>query len=152
MSTTLYIALDRRIDGVQLNNDRVFLAKLVGDPASMGALCGKLGVASLCDFSSYDPQLLAEFIDDPREREPAIAKAQPIEWFNPSEALPVVKALQVHFEQTRFVQERGRKPAGKREWEPVDRTNDLMRELRDLEEALSHAENAGAKFRLYTGF
>jgi hypothetical protein len=117
VSTTLYIATDRKIDGVQLNNDRVFLAKLVGDPASMGALCSKLGVASLCDFQSYDPQTLAEFIDDPDKRAAAIAKAQPIRWFNPSEALPTVKALQVHFEQTRFIQERGRKPAGKREWD-----------------------------------
>jgi hypothetical protein len=41
MSTTLYIALDRKIDGIEINNDRVFLAKLVGDPASMGILCSK---------------------------------------------------------------------------------------------------------------
>ncbi len=150
MSTTLYIALDRKIDGAQLNNNRVFLAKLVGDPDSMGILCGKLGIKSLCDFQSYDPQMLADFMDDPKELETAIAKALPIQWFNPSEALPVVKALQLHFEQTRFIQERGRKEAGK--WEAVDRTDDLMRELRDLEAALSHAENAGAKFRLYVGF
>jgi len=150
MSTTLYIALDRKIDGVQLNSDRVLLAKLVGDPSSMDTLCGKLGVKSLCDYQSYDPQLLADFIDDPIGLEAAIAKAQPIRWFNPSEALPVVKALQLHFDETPFILERGRRVAGK--WEAVDRREDLVRELRDLEEALSHAENADAKFRLYVGF
>jgi hypothetical protein len=150
MSTTLYIALDPETDGIEINNDRIILAKLVGDPVSMGALCGRLYVTSLCDFQSYAPQLLADFLDDPAELEASIAKAQPVQWFRPSEALPTVRALQVYYGQARFIQERGRKLAGK--WETVDRTDDLLRELRDLEEVLSGAEDAGARFRLYVGF
>lgn len=43
MSTTLYIALDRKVGGVQLNRDGVHLARLFGNPASMGVFCSKLG-------------------------------------------------------------------------------------------------------------
>jgi hypothetical protein len=152
MRTTLYVALDRKIGGFQINNDRVLLAKLVGDTASITALCNAVGVTSLCDFQSYDPQLLAEFVDEPEVLEVAIAKAKPIQWFEPSEALPVVEALENHFRHAPFIQERGLYMTRTKEWEPVDRKEDLGRELQDLKEVLSHAEKAGAKFRLYIGF
>jgi hypothetical protein len=133
MSTTLYVALDRSIDGLELNNERVLLAKLVGDAARMATLCGQLGVDSLSDFQSYDRELLAEFIDTPNMLESAIAKAQRTEFFRPSEALPIVKALRLHFETQHGASR-------------------LVGELHNLEEVLSHAESAGAKFRLYVGF
>jgi hypothetical protein len=99
----LHVALDRKIDGLKINNDRVFLAKLVGDPVVLGSLCRKLGVPSLCDFQSYDPQFLAEFIDDPQKLAAAMLKPPPLQWFDSSKALPVLKALRLHFEQARFI-------------------------------------------------
>jgi hypothetical protein len=154
MGATLYVALDRNIDNIEINNDRVFLANLVGDRKAMDALCSKLGVSSLSDFQSYDPQMVAQFLHDPEAIKAAVAKSPPIQWFNPTDALPTVRALQAHYAQIRFVQERGRrrKVAGKVEWEPLDRTEDLLRELRDLEAILSHATISGGKFRIFMGF
>jgi hypothetical protein len=152
MGNTLYCATDTKIDGLQLNNDRVFLAGLVGEHHAMAALCQSLGVPSLSGFQSYDPQMLADFIDDPKELAEAIAKAAPIQWFNPADAIPTLIALQTHYQTARYIQQRGRKPAGKREWEPVDRTDDLLAEIKDLETVLLRAVDAGAKFRIYVGF
>ena len=154
MGTTLCVALDRNIEDIEINNDRVLLANLVGDSKSMAALCSKLGVPSLSDFQSYDPQLAAQFLNDPEAIEAAVAKSPPIQWFSPADALPTLRALLAHFADARFVQERGRrrKVAGKMEWEPVDRTDDLLRELGDLEAVLSHAMNCNRKFRIFVGF
>jgi hypothetical protein len=96
--------------------------------------------------------MLADFIDDPKELAEAIAKAAPIQWFNPADAIPTLIALQTHYQTARYIQQRGRKPAGKREWEPVDRTDDLLAEIKDLETVLLRAVDAGAKFRIYVGF
>jgi len=154
MGTTLYIALDQESVAIELNNDRVFLADLVSDHEAMAKLCHTLGVRSLSEFQSYDPELIGSFVEDKEARKLAIAKARPIEWFNPSDALSTIPALISHYETNRFIQERGqgRKVGGKIEWQPLDRTADLIRELKDLEDVLSYAADHGVRFRLYIGF
>ena len=145
MGQTLYISLDRELNGVEINNDRVFLAGLVGDSKSMATTASKLGTTSLSTFQSYSAEDMADLVDDPGELESGAVK-----WFEPKDALPVVKALQEHYANARLVIERGRKQGGK--WEPMDRTGDLLGELRDLEHVLTEADKAGAKFRLHIGF
>jgi len=145
MSQTLYVSLDRELNGVEINHDRVFLARLVGDLETLAATASKLGTASLSTFQSYSAEDMADLVHDPGE-----LNIEPVKWFEPKDALPAVKALQQHYANNRFVIERGRKQHGS--WEPVDRTDDLLRELRDLECVLVEAEKAGAKFRLHIGF
>jgi hypothetical protein len=145
MGMTLYVALDRSIEGIEINNDRVFLSSIVGPHEKMDELCNKLGVPSLSGFQSYDPQEIARFIDDPNERKALIEKMEreePIQWFDPGVALPAVRALQQHFAVARFM-------SGRRN--PQDRTEDLLNELRDLEAVLRAAARAGARFRLHIG-
>jgi hypothetical protein len=143
MSTTLYVATDRDLAGVEINRDRVLLADLVADHVGMGAICSKLGVMSLSDFQSYDPEMAASLIEDEEAKKAAIAKAQPITWFSPGDAIPTIRALFLHYREGRFVQER--------EGAPVDRTEDLLKELNDLEFVLGQLGNAGGKFRLFIG-
>jgi hypothetical protein len=152
MGITLYIALDVVVDGIQIDRDRVYLAKLVGDAPTMGELCGTLGVKSLSEFQSYDPELLVEFIDDPGDLEAAIANAAPVRWFDPAEALLVVKALQLHFEEARLGLKHRGQPADRRRLEPFENLDELILDLQDLYQVLAIAENAGAKFRLYLSF
>ena len=149
MGMTLYTALQPKVAGLQINNDRVFLADLVGEAKGMESLCKELGVRSLSDFQSYDPQMLAEYIDDPQAKKEFIEKSPPIEWFNPADALPTLLALHAHYSKARFVQERGRgrKVGGKWQWEPLDRTDDLC----DLETVLVEAQSNGSKFRIFIG-
>ncbi len=148
MGNTLYIATSQPLD-VEMNNERRILARLVGDHRPMEALCAKLRVPSLTGFQSYDPQGLAEFIDDPDELKQAIAKAAPIQWFEPADALPTIRALQTHYAEARVIIPKGRKPAGQRAWQPADVTERLLAELKDLEGILAQALKAGAKFRIY---
>ena len=107
----------------------------------------------MSDFQSYDPQMLAEYIEDAQAKKELIEKSPPIEWFNPADALPTLLALHAHYSKARFVQERGRgrKVGGKWQWEPLDRTDDLLRELRDLEKVLVEAQSNGCKFRIFIG-
>jgi hypothetical protein len=96
MGTTLYLATDTKINGLELNNDRVFLAKIVGDHEAMQELCKNLKVPSLGSFLSHDPRGLAAFIEDPEELKRAIAGAAPIQWFDPADALPTIRSLKAH--------------------------------------------------------
>ena len=151
MGATLYLATDPPLNGVELNNDRVFVAEIVADDKALAALCEKLGVRSLADFQSSDPKMLAAFIRNEAMLQRMMAKMPPVKWFDPSEALPTVRALRDHYRTARFIQERGCKPAGKSKWEPLDRTDDLIAEFDDLESVLSEAAKAGARFRIYIG-
>ena len=152
MGTTLYTTLHPETTEIETNNDRVFLAELVGDYESMAALCGQLAVTSLSEFQSYDAAAMAEMIDDAGERAALIANAPAIQWFEPAEALPVVHALRKHYAGAGFIHEQGRRPAGKKKWEPVDRTQDLIGELDDLASVLDYAETSKRKFRIHVGF
>jgi hypothetical protein len=131
MGTTLYIATNQPLD-IEMNNERRILASLVGDHESMNALCAKLKVPSLSGFQSYDSQGLAGFIDDPDELKKAIANAAPIQWLNPADALRTLTALRRHYAEARLINPRGRKPAGQREWEPIDVTQRLLAEVPHL--------------------
>jgi hypothetical protein len=82
----------------------------------------------------------------------AIAKAAPIQWFDPADALPTIRALHAHYAEARFIKPKGRKPAGQREWEPIDVTERLLAELKDLEVILTRAMESGDKFRIYSIF
>lgn len=150
MSTALFISLDRTVPGFDPNaRGRVFLSWLVGDHESMGALCRRLGVPSLSSFQSYDPKGLAQFIDDPAKLAAAMAKARPVEWFDPAAALPAVRAVREHYGVARFVRPRGRRVGGK--WQDVDRTDDLLAELDDTAAVLLTAAEHGVRFRFHIG-
>ena len=140
MSTTLYIALDRDIPGLQTDNDRVFLAEILGKDES--AVARAAHVRPLADFQSYSRDELASIMDDPPKT--------PVKWFEPADALPAVRALLSHYGPARFMVERARFVGGK--WESADRTDDLLAELRDCENVLSAAAQSGAKFRFHVGF
>src|SRR2546423_8327536 len=144
MSRTLYISLNREIRGIELDKDRIFLAKLVAGHEQMAALAAQLGILSLSDFQSYSPDDLSDLADNSKQLPPESAQ-----WFDPADALPAVRALQTHYVQVRFIPEsrmrNSRRP-------PLDRTDDLLSELRDLEDILFGAVKAGAKFRLHIGF
>jgi hypothetical protein len=145
MGTTLYISFDRPVDGLEPNAcDRVFLAKIVGDPDGLETLSRTLGVPSLADFQSYAAEDMAGLTDEP------LGEVPPVEWFDPAAALPALPALAEHYRVNRFVQERGRRVQGK--WESVDRTDDLVAELRDCEAMLAGAAAAGVRFRFHIGF
>jgi hypothetical protein len=151
MGTTLYLATDPPLKGVELNNDRVFLAKIVGDYKPLEALCEKLGVRSLADFQSYDPKMLGAFIEDEAILQEMMAKAPPIQWFDPKEALAAVRALRSHYAAAGFTRQRSRRVSGKVELEQEDRTGDLLVEFDDLEMVLAEVAKAGARFRIYIG-
>lgn len=153
MSTTLYVALEPKVAGVEINNDRVLLAAAIVDDHSIGALCSKLGVRSLGEFLSYDPKVaLAGMIDDPDELASAIANARPLEWFDPTDGLKAVRALRTHYASAPFVVRQARKSAGERVTEKVDLTALLLLELEDLESVLTVALDARARFRFFIGF
>jgi hypothetical protein len=149
MGTTLYLATDPPLKGVELNHDRVFLADLVGEQRLLDELSAKHGVRSLAEFQSYDASMFADFVGE--EKTKTWAKESPVEWFDPADALPTLRVLRDHYRTARFIQERGRKPAGKSTWEPVDRTDDLLSEIDDLESVLTKTAEAGARFRIYIG-
>lgn len=145
MGTTLYISLDRPVEGLEPNAcDRVFLAEIVGEVDGLATLSRTLGVRSLADFQSYAAEDMAGLSDEP------LPEGPPVEWFDPAAALPAVRALAEHYRAARFVRERGRRLQGKSE--PVDRTDDLLDELRDCEAVLAAAGAAGARFRFHIGF
>lgn len=149
MGTTLYMAVDGDMGDVEINNDRVFLCHLVADHRAMTELAKKLGTVPLSKFTSYAPEDFGEYIDDPTERAEVVAKAPPTEWFDPSLAIPAVRALEGHFATARFIRERGNRQDGK--LHAVDRTDDLLNELKDLEMVLSRAAEVGARFRFFVG-
>jgi hypothetical protein len=145
MGTTLYISLDRPVQGLEPNAcDRVFLADVVGDVDGLETLSRRLGVPSLANFQSYAAEDMAGLTDGP------LPEGPPVEWFDPAVALPALSALAEHYRVARYVRERGRRVQGK--WEPVDRTDDLLDELRDCEAVLAGAAAAGARFRFHIGF
>jgi hypothetical protein len=108
-------------------------------------------VKSLFDFQSYAPNCWQSSLTTRKEQEAAVESSAD-RWFNPSEAVPVVKAPQVHVEQARFSQDRGQEAAGIQDLQRLDHAEDVIRELRDLRQALSHAERAETKFRLLCFF
>ena len=150
---TLYVTFNSPVDTASIDNDRILLASVVGELESLNAICEQLSVKSLADFQSYDPSDLAEFIDDPEERAALVANAAPIEWFDASQALPTVQKLHNYFARYGFMHSQRSKPAGERKWivESVDKTTEILKELRDLELMLSLAAKTGAKFRLHIG-
>ena len=151
MGVMLYIALERPVAGLDPNAaDRTVLAQLIGEHAALDDVCRTLGVASLSGFQSYDPAGLSEFIDDPAELAVAMATAKPIEWFDPAAALPAVRALPGHYAVERVINDRGRRRGGA--WEPVDVTDRLLAELRDVDSVLSRAVAGGVRFRFHLGF
>jgi hypothetical protein len=140
MSTTLYIALDRKVPGLNPNEaDRVLLAKLACDEKRPASIAKKLKVRSLSEFLSYDPQMLKGYIDDPAELKAAIAGAKPMEWFDPSEGLRSVRAFAEHFEARP-----SDLPASVR-----DNADELLEELKEVEGVLERAGAKGVKFRWY---
>ena len=154
MSTTLYISFDREVPGLEPNaEDKVFLAQLVGDSDAMDALARQLGTPSLSSFQSYVADDLSDLVDDPDDpqMQEMLADAdQKVEWFDPSEALPAVRALAAHYAKARYIQQGGRRKAGKSE--DVDRTDDLLAELKHTEQVLTAAAQHGARYRFHIGF
>jgi hypothetical protein len=88
--------------------------------------------------SALDPSPTSRTIENPdglrikstfrlKFRINTVADGINVEWFNPSEALPVVKALQGHLEQARFGHERWQEAAGMRELQSLDHAEDVIR-------------------------
>jgi hypothetical protein len=61
-----------------------------------------------------------------------------------------LQALQTHFAKSRFMLQRGQRINGV--WQDVDRTDDLIDELKNAEEVLTAAARQGARFRFHIGF
>src|SRR5260221_4346649 len=142
MSTTLYLALERKIPQVNPNeSDRVLLAELIAEEKRLAHVAGKLKVRSLGDFLSYDPKLLAGYIDDPDELKAAMGAAKPLEWFDPAEAIKSVRAFAKHFESRPTDL-----PAEVREY-----ADELLEELNDVEAILEKAIEKGVRFRSWIG-
>jgi hypothetical protein len=142
MSTTLYIALDPKVRGLNPNDaDRVLLAQLACDEKRPTSIAKKLKVRPLGEFMSYDPQFMKGYFDDPAEFKAAMASARPVEWFDPSDALKTVRALAAHFEARP-----SDLPASVRE-----HSDEVLEELKEVEGVLEKAAKKGAKFRWYVG-
>lgn len=124
MSVAIYIACETELDG----EDTFVCGKALGhvDPDVLERVEKKIGCKPLYEFMSYDPEDVAEFLDDPDESELA-----PEEWFSAREGLRTVQELQDHIRNN---------PSS------VPNHQDVIEDLSECERVLKLLESRGIGF------
>lgn len=92
MSVAYYIVLEREIEGF----DPFVNGKALGhcDEQALMKLCKKLGVKPLMEFSSQDPEEIADLMEDAGVDVPD--KLPATQWFEAADGLVTVRALAAH--------------------------------------------------------
>lgn len=91
MSVAYYIAAEKEMAGFDHFVDGKALAH--ADAELIGTICKTLGVVSLFDFVSQDPDELADFLEDAGAEEVPAFEGQ---WFSAGAGLKTTKALRAY--------------------------------------------------------
>jgi hypothetical protein len=92
MGSALYIVSKEEVPGVDMIIDGKALA---ASEEELGAICARVGVKSLMDFFSQNPEELADLLGE------EVPNAPSEEWFDANEGLATVRALLSYLESGR---------------------------------------------------
>src|SRR4051812_8573104 len=87
MGSALYIVSKKEVPGVDMLIDGKALA---ASEEELAAICARIGVKSLMDFFSQNPEELADLLGE------EVPNAPSEEWFDAKEGLATVRALLSH--------------------------------------------------------
>ncbi len=124
MGVAIYIACESEIDGVDTHVDGKSLARV--DPDVLENIENQVGCRHIYDLMSFDPDELAEYVD-----ELDTADAAPVEWFPASEGLNTVRGLRDHISKD---------PSA------VPDANAVLSDLNDMEGVLLILDKQGVGF------
>ena len=133
MSVALFIVPERKVEGF----DHFVNGKFIGRESdrAVDRLCKELGVTSLYEFCSQDPQELADFIEGEGGEIPDHLPA--LEWFEATSGLKTVRAMLQALEKGA--------PAFKD-------TQGVIGDLKEYEVVLSRLEAAGIRWHMQVDF
>jgi len=138
----LFIRLARKSEPLDEDGGDEMLIEHKAVASSLKALdrlASEAKLAPLSQFISEDPEKVYDSVDDEDEAEELLAKLPPVQWFEPSAAIPTVAALVARLSKKDEVP--GIKNAAK-----------TVKELRDFETILKYCTAKRAQFRFYREF
>jgi hypothetical protein len=109
---------------------------VAGALKTLDRLSDEAKLPPMSHFISEDPENVYDLVDDEDEAEELLATLPPVQWFEPSAAMPTIAALLVRL--ARKVEIVGIKNAAK-----------TVKELQDLATILKYAADRKARFRFY---
>jgi len=125
MGVAYYIVLERDIEGLDTMMDGKSLAKAWDE---LDTVAGSLGITTLSEFISIDPEMAAEFLD---EVDAESVKLPPLKQFSSDGGLKTVQALLAHLTANP---------------ESAPRAEGVLMDLRECERILSEASREGVKW------
>lgn len=132
MGAALYIALETEIPEFDsfVNGKALSAAERLLDRAAK-----KLGITPLMSFFSIDPQEAADFLDEEMldDQSAESIGVPPEQWFEPSDGLQTVRALQQHLRD---------------EPKTVRNAEAVLNDLEEFEAVLQRVEAAGVRWHL----
>jgi hypothetical protein len=138
----LFVRLARKSEPLEDDGGDEMLIEhkaVAGSLKTLDRLAGEGKLPPLSQFISEDPENLYDSVDDEDEVEELLAKLPPVQWFEPSAALPTIKALLAGL-------------AKKDEVPGIKNVAKTTKELRDFETILNYSTSKRAQFRFYREF